>query len=143
MKIIQFLFSLIFLISMISREQPTGNINIYITGIEHENGTLYIALFSENDKFLEEASIEKKIPVEKQKKFEVTFENIPCGTYAVSVYHDLDDNGKLDSNFIGIPKEPVGFSNDHQPKMGPPKFDGAKFSLQQDKLDLTINMYTY
>jgi uncharacterized protein (DUF2141 family) len=143
MKYRYFLLYIIVLLPFISRGQATGSIRVTITGIEHENGTLYVGLFSEDDDFLKEASFEKDFPVLKKKEFHVHFENIPCGIYAISVYHDLDDNEKLDANFIGIPSEPVGFSNDYQPKMGPPKFKNAKFNLNQKNIELTINMYTY
>lgn len=50
---------------------------------------------------------------------------LPAGTYAVTVFQDLDDDGKLKRNFIGIPKEPSGLSNNVRPRFGPPKFDDA------------------
>jgi uncharacterized protein (DUF2141 family) len=143
MKFTQFLTFFFLVIPLLSLGQQTGDIHLIIQNIENENGTLRIGLFTEDDKFLGEASWSKDLTVKNEKNILVNFENIPYGTYAISIYHDLDDNGKLDTNFIGIPKEPVGFSNDHQPKMGPPKFNGAKFELNQEKLTLTVNMYTY
>ena len=143
MKSIPILIIILYLIPMISRGQQLGNIHLTIQNIENDKGTLRIGLFTENDKFLDEASSSKDVTVDGREKIELDFENIPFGTYAISIYHDLDDNGKLDANFIGIPKEPVGFSNDHQPKMGPPKFNGAKFDLAQKQLALTVNMYSY
>lgn len=50
------------------------------------------------------------------------------GTYCVSAYQDTDGNGRLNRNFIGIPKEPVGFSNGYVPRFGPPKFSGCRFA---------------
>ncbi len=143
MKSIPFLIIVLLLNTFISRGQQSGIIHLNIQNIENEKGTLRIGLFKESDKFLDEASWSQDIVVNGLEKIEIDFKNIPFGTYAISIYHDLDDNGKLDTNFIGIPKEPVGFSNDHQPKMGPPKFNGAKFELSQKELALTINMYTY
>lgn len=143
MKILLFLVMALPLNSVMIRGQQTGNIHVIIQNIQNDQGTLQIGLFTEKDKFLEEASWSKDIPVNGREIIEVDFENIPYGTYAISIYQDLDDNGKLDTNLIGIPKEPVGFSNDHQPKMGPPKFNGAKFDLTQKKLELTVNLYTY
>ena len=143
MRPIPFLMLALLLISPISRAQQTGNIHLTIQNIENEKGTLRVGLFTESDKFLDKASWSKDIAANGREKIELDFENIPFGTYAISIFHDLDDNGKLDTNFIGIPKEPVGFSNDYQPKMGPPKFKGAKFDLAQTKLILNVNMYTY
>lgn len=143
MKLIKLCFAFLLISPMVSRGQSNGEITVIIQKIENENGTLRVGLFTENDKFLKEASYSKDVPASGQKNIRVSFEDIPFGTYAISIYHDLDDNGELDTNFIGIPKEPVGFSNDHQPKMGPPEFNGAKFALDQKTLTVTVNMFRY
>ena len=58
-----------------------------------------------------------------------TFHDLPCGIYAISSYHDVNGNGKLDSNLFGIPNEPYGFSNNAKAVFGPPDFDAASFRL--------------
>ena len=68
----------------------------------------------------------------------VTFEGVPFGTYALKVFHDENDNGKLDTNFVGMPKEAFGFSNDAMGRFGPPDFDAASFELGQPELLLEI-----
>jgi uncharacterized protein (DUF2141 family) len=55
------------------------------------------------------------------------FADLPAGFYAVSVFHDENMNEKLDKNFMGVPKEGYGASNNPKKKMGPPNFDEAKF----------------
>jgi uncharacterized protein (DUF2141 family) len=50
--------------------------------------------------------------------------DIPYGTYAISIYQDVNKNGELDRNFIGIPKEPIAFGNNYEP-LGSPKFESA------------------
>jgi uncharacterized protein (DUF2141 family) len=62
----------------------------------------------------------------------VTFDRLPAGEYAVAAYQDINGNGKLDRNFIGIPKEPVGVSNRAKGRFGPPKWRDAKFQLSGD-----------
>jgi MipA family protein len=47
---------------------------------------------------------------------------LPAGNYAVTFFHDANDNGVLDRNAIGIPREPVAFSNNTRPRLGPPRF---------------------
>jgi uncharacterized protein (DUF2141 family) len=68
--------------------------------------------------------------------FTATFE-LPDGTYAVGVFHDVDGNEALSKNFLGIPKEPFGFSNNVRGRFGPPSFMEASFSLTRD-LAITI-----
>lgn len=59
-----------------------------------------------------------------------TFTNVPAGTYAVAVMHDENGNGKLDSNFLGIPTEGYGVSNNHTHAMSAPTWDESKFDVK-------------
>ena len=68
-------------------------------------------------------------------------EDIPAGEYALMVYFDENDNLEMDKNFIGIPTEPLGFSNNYQPK-GPPSYSRAAFILAQDEeREFTVGLY--
>ena len=67
-------------------------------------------------------------------------DNAPAGTVAVLVYADQNGNGLIDKNFIGIPKEPLGISNNYRPK-GPPSFERASFELDRvgsETIDIEI-----
>lgn len=55
---------------------------------------------------------------------------VPAGRYALVAYADVNGNGRLDKNFIGIPREPLGFSNRYEPK-GPPVFTRAEFTVEE------------
>ena len=65
---------------------------------------------------------------------------LPPGRYAASVYLDENDNGKLDSGLLGIPKEPVGASNNPRRRMGPPHFDDCIFTMASSPLQLSIQL---
>lgn len=67
-----------------------------------------------------------------------TLDDIPYGTYAVALYHDQNDNDELDTNMLGRPQEPYGFSNDARGTMGRPDFEEAAVTLDGDSLSLTI-----
>ena len=69
------------------------------------------------------------------------FEDIPPGTYAMAVIHDENMNGKLDTNWRGIPREGYGFSNDVTAAMGAPSFSAASFSYNGENLDLTMSLH--
>ncbi len=69
------------------------------------------------------------------------FENIPPGTYALAVVHDENMNGKLDSNWLGIPKEGYGFSNDVKAVHGAPSFSDASFPYDGQNLNFTISLH--
>jgi uncharacterized protein (DUF2141 family) len=61
------------------------------------------------------------------------FTNVPPGTYAVSAMHDENDNRNLDKNFLGIPTEGYGVSNNHTHAMSAPTWDESKFVVERGK----------
>lgn len=66
--------------------------------------------------------------------------DVPAGEYALLVFHDKNTSGDLDKNFIGIPREPVGFSRGYRPT-GPPAFDRAKFQVSdQDMVRFNVEL---
>lgn len=67
----------------------------------------------------------------------VTFQNLPAGEYAVSAFHDENQNGRLDRGLMGRPEEGIAFSNMTAPTQGRPErptFDKAKFALNGQKI---------
>lgn len=68
---------------------------------------------------------------------EVTFKNIPEGEYAIICYHDENENGKMDFETNGMPKEDYGTSNNPM-SFGPPQFDPSKFEVKNEALSLEI-----
>jgi uncharacterized protein (DUF2141 family) len=70
----------------------------------------------------------------------VTFTGIPFGTYGVGAFHDENDNGKMDTNFVGVPKEGYGASNDARGSFGPPSFEDAAFTVDRETVEIIINM---
>ena len=139
MRNIVFLIVLVF--SSVIGSAQNNTLTVNITGISDIKGDIYIYLYTSEKGFpieISKANKFKKVKVSK-KSLSVSFKDITYGTYAVSVYHDIDANGKINQNFLGIPKEPVGVSNNAEGFMGPPKYEDAKFSLKSNKL-ITINL---
>jgi uncharacterized protein (DUF2141 family) len=71
---------------------------------------------------------------------QVVFADLPDGVYAVSVFHDENMNEKLDKNFVGVPKEGYGASNNPKKRMGPPTFDETKFQLSGTEQSVEIKL---
>ncbi|WP_114394697.1 DUF2141 domain-containing protein [Oleisolibacter albus] len=65
---------------------------------------------------------------------------LPPGRYAVRVFQDLNANGTLDTNLLGIPTEPFGFSNDAMGEMGPPSFAAAAITLESAPLAIRVTL---
>ncbi len=103
-------------------------------------GAIVCMLFDTADTFgdLRDPKYTQRFPADGRDTFQLT--DITAGDYALLVYHDENNNGRLDENFLGIPREPVGFSNGYRPK-GPPSYSRARFTLQtQDVQTFTITL---
>lgn len=66
--------------------------------------------------------------------------DLKYGTYALATYQDVNKNGKIDQNFIGVPKEPYAFSQNYKPTIKAPNFDDCKFEYNEKNNIITINM---
>ena len=119
-------------------------IHVKVLNIRNSTGTVDCALFDSPDGFpIEVLLAATNVMVIKVRNTEARcdFEDIPPGTYALAVIHDENMNGKLDTNWLGIPKEGYGFSNDVKPLLGAPSFSAASFPYDGKTLDLTISMH--
>jgi uncharacterized protein (DUF2141 family) len=121
--------------------EPTGCIRVSVSNLRNVNGLVGVALFRTNKGFPDktEGAIEGKSFSAKAGE-EIVFDNLPYGTYAISVLHDENGNRKMDKNFIGIPKEGFGTSNNPKIRRGPPSFDESRVTLDRKNLDLKIDM---
>ena len=71
-----------------------------------------------------------------------TFEDVPAGPFAVSVYHDEDGDGKMDTNLVGIPSEDYGFSADASGVFGAPSFEEASLELAAgESMQITVRVH--
>ena len=103
---------------------------------QNSSSKIWVSVFEENG-FLEK-SIQTKSTLAIGQKVVITFD-LPPGKYAVSSYHDINQNNKLDRYFIGKPKEPYGFSNNVRP-LGPPDFEDCQFILNNSQKTLSIKL---
>ena len=76
----------------------------------------------------------------KGKNLTAKIADLKFGTYALAIYQDVNSNGKINKNFIGIPTEPYGFSNNYKPKVKAPNFDDCKFGYSAKTNSVTITM---
>jgi uncharacterized protein (DUF2141 family) len=116
---------------------------VEVLGLKTEEGWIACALWASAEGYPKDAklAIQRVYVVPKGDSARCRFAAPPPGTYAVAVYHDVNSNHKLDTNFLGIPSEPVGASNDAKGSMGPPHFEDAKFSYPGKVLTLQIHMH--
>lgn len=131
----------IVLASALAGTAGTGKFIVEVNGIKIVKGTIMLALVDKEELFLTDKQPLKalKLPV-KDKSARFVIDSLAYGEYAVSVYQDENDNGKLDTRLFIIPKEPYGISNNAPSKYGPPKYAQAKFQLGQDSLKKEIKL---
>lgn len=107
-----------------------NSIEVEIDNFGSDKGVAYIALYNTEASFLKTTFKGEKLKVS-GRKVSYIFTNVPDGTYAVSLFHDEDENGELTTNFLGIPKERYGASNNAPANFGPPKWKDAKFEVRK------------
>ncbi len=123
------LFFLIFVFPLAVQSQ--NNLSIEVLGVPNSEGQIKVALYDNSDGFLKSDRVFKSDSVlAKKGKTEVQLEDIPDGEYAIALYHDANGNDELDTNWLGIPKEAVGFSNAKMKTFGPPKFVECAFKME-------------
>lgn len=106
-----------------------------------EAGSVALALFDSANSFGDLRNPARLKIFELDGRDAYVLNDIPAGEYALMVYYDENDNLKIDKNFIGIPTEPLGFSNEYQPK-GPPSFSRAAFQLtESEQREFTVTLY--
>ena len=106
-----------------------------------DGGTLVFQIYNAADAFgdLRDPAQEFSLPAVGDGTY--ALENVIDGQIAVLVYHDENENGIIDKNFIGIPREPLAISNAYKPK-GPPSFARASFNMpSDDRLQIGMEMY--
>lgn len=121
-----------------------NNLRVVATNVKSDQGKLYVWVYDKKDDWLSDRyRTQKSVPVAGNRQGDrVTVELLlPAGEYALSIFQDVNDDGKLERNFIGLPKEPAGLSNNLRPKFGPPKYKDAAFpvavgTLTEQKIEL-------
>lgn len=110
-----------------------NTITVHIHNVGSKLGTINVAVYGSDDTFLSLDNAIKGISAPAHKG-EVTLkiEDLRPGEYALAVYHDENGNGKLDTNWMGIPKEKVAFSKGKMHTFGPPKYSECTFAITSD-----------
>lgn len=104
-------------------------VEVIVMDVRDSVGTIRVGIFADSETFLKKA-VQGKIVKAAAGRCVAVFEHVPAGTYAISVIHDSNRNEKLDTNFLGVPKEGFGFSNDVMGTFGPPSFEKAKVMVE-------------
>ncbi len=111
-------------------------LTINIDGLEHDKGYVIVALLDSNA---------KEISYKKEKitdgKCTVIFDDLKSGTYGFKYCHDENSDNIFNTNFIGMPKEGFGFSNNAKVKMKEPPFSATTFKIEGDVIQNCTAFY--
>ena len=137
-----FLLTILSIFTFFTFEQNSGSLTLTIQNIPEQRGVVRILLFNQAAGFPDDVEKSYKQANVKAtgKSVQVVFEGLPKGQYALSVFHDVMETGKLRTNALGIPKDGYGFSNNANGSFGPPSFSKASFSVTTGKNQHQISL---
>lgn len=126
-----------------------GRITAVFQGLKSRDGYLRVSLYDRADGFPNGSpvarrdfllpTLDPKTPLD---SLSVTFDGLPPGAYAVCAFHDRDGSGRLTQNFLGMPQEEWGMSNDPRPKFRAPRFEQARLGLSpMESKTITIRLH--
>ena len=143
MKFIMYVMAFSALLETVSVGAQTATLVVDVDQVRDNKGQIALTLFASADGFAmqpEKALRYVFLPAgEGSVRFRVA--DLPYGTYAIAVLHDANKNERVDLNFLGIPKEGTGSSNDVRNLFSGPEFDQAKFEFRPGRENLRIRMF--
>ncbi len=122
-----------------------ATLTVRVTGIRNDKGVIRIALFNDKQSYDDKqpagiAALRRgPLPIQNGQA-DWVLKDLPYGDYAIKLFHDEDNSGKLKKNFIGRPKEGIGFSNNPKVTTKAPTFDEVKFTVDQPQASINIQM---
>ena len=121
-----------------------STLKVRVTGATTAKGQIFVCVFREGQGFPDclKNKPTAKTSVAAGPGVEVVFDAIAPGDYAVSAFHDENGNGRIDTNFIGIPRESLGVSNNPKLGMGAPRFEVARVRVG-DTTKISINLQRF
>jgi uncharacterized protein (DUF2141 family) len=109
---------------------PSAKLHLQVQEVKAPLGVMRIALYDSEANFLDFKKVfASKVVPATIGTTTVVIDSLPAGVYAIALYQDQNDNGAMDKNWLGIPTEPLGFSNAQLRTFGPPSFKACAFTL--------------
>jgi uncharacterized protein (DUF2141 family) len=114
--------------------QEKFDLKVVVTNIKIQKGLVVIGIYDNPTEYLKKGKAYKLSSHQVNgNQLEINVKNIPKGTYAISLYQDVNSDAEFNTNVVGIPLEPYGFSNGFNRKWSKPTFDDCKFEFKDSK----------
>lgn len=115
-----------------------ATLTVELNHVTSDQGTLNVAVYDSEQSFRKTVTRGVRVPARKG-SVSVEIDDLPAGDYAVMVFHDLDDDGELATNLLGIPKEPWGGSLQGRSVFGAPGWKDVRFELPETGTSIEIS----
>lgn len=122
--------------------ESKATLTVEVTNLRNDKGFVRFAVYRSKADFMKNAAAKGSARI-KDGKASLVLEGLAPGPAAVSTFHDENENLEVDTNWLGIPKEGIGFSKDAKGALGPPRFDDAKLELPAGPSVTTLKMSYY
>jgi uncharacterized protein (DUF2141 family) len=110
--------------------KATETVTVVVSALASTQSVVKLNFYNAADKFLKNGQQAFRLVIKPEGKTELTLPvELTPGEWAVALTQDLNNNDKLDKNFLGIPTEPFAFSNNVKPRLAAPKFEECKFMV--------------
>ncbi len=110
-----------------------NRLSVSVEGVKTSNGQISVAVYDHSEGFLKFDQVYKCDSIKARKGItHINIEDLPEGEYALAIFHDENGNNKLDTNWLGIPKEAIGFSRAKMKTFGPPSFRECALKIVSD-----------
>lgn len=116
-----------------------AELTINVDGVASDQGEIKVAIYNSAESFLGKPLRGLAAPAH-DGKVQLKVSDLPPGDYAFAVYHDANNNGKMDRNVVGMPTEDYAFSNNALGKRGAPRYEDARISLPDGGAVATVNL---
>ena len=123
-------------------EPSTSRVAVKVSGIRNNTGRVIIGIWNSKDGFPKDrAKAFRQASVSILNEMAVaTFSELPYGEYAVALFHDENNNGRMDTRFPGKPVEGIGSSNNPHPRFSAPTFSECRFEVNSTEMTIEIKM---
>ena len=125
---------------MLAADEGT-TVSVEVVGLTSAKGHVECVLWASPSGFPRDTArglVKTRAPEIRGGRAVCTFRGVPAGRFAVTMMHDENENGRVDTNFMGIPVETYGFSRNPTPFMRAPRFDEAAFVVAAEPVALQV-----